>query len=1454
MHIMKVVNKRILAISLAVMLFATSLCGVGVNASEPQSLGGATQELQVAVLSEPRVFPQSMIAHGPAFNQVVGSDIAMLSESQAILDAAIDEIIRQAPDVLLVPGNLTREGEVAAHEHLAGRLNDLRAALPEINIYVINGSRDINNHSARSFATGEPVLVPSATPEMFRNIYSGLGYGDETSVYFTPASGHEGANSYAARPAPGFTVIAIDTATGAIGLELLGWITEQAQAAQSRGDTVIAFMHHSLVPHSSIQSTLFSNTIIDEYESLGATLAGLGIRYVFTSAMRANNIAQFTVDGNTLTDISTASLTAYPSPIRFANFTRGVNAENRMTETVEISTQLIQSIHYIDPSTGQNINNLTEYGSRMVTPDVVVSLILDSGLYDMLHDALDEMEATEFVNNRGVRHTGLRAFIESALPVEDEYGNPLSNCIGDVFIDVLREVLPTTEAEGMDLGGIGILWYEIPQNRIRVRLLGGFAGNVFMTDANIRNHLVNPAFTQLNNNLIVDRTIVNEVIDQLGHDLLNMNVYPLPVPDGEGGYTSAGDQHTLFDLVRHAYLSHLAGDEQPEQWMLDVIEHMNDGGPLVGAMVDLVLMNLGVALDNVLHTVIINTGALVTSDLLGTAGRLAVVAFLGNNLGSIMSGFGFSAVEMVGELGDILSEEELGEFATMLTDTFLGLLVNYGYPNDNFTTLHWIGGEVIIIVPVDRAALRALIAEANQLNQVDYTPETWAVFAAALSGAEGVYNDVDATQAEVDAAVSNLQVAMDNLEEAVIIIPVDRGALRALIAEANQLNQVDYTPETWAILEGALIAAEGVYNDVDATQAGVNAAVINLQNAIDNLEEVVIIVPVDRAALRALIAEANQLNQADYTPGSWAVFATARSGAQAVYNDSDATQVQVDNAWQSLNTAMTGLVLNQNQPPEPPPGFTVISTENQLRAMTRRGHYWLANDIELTRRWTPIARFSGTLDGNGNVIRNLEVSGSLDQGMFRRLESGATIRNLEIQVGPAGVRGTTRVGVLAGRADRAYISGIRIQIGHNGVVGNRDVGGLIGRVSRSVIMNSLVYGQNGPAEVYLYHPEPDSVIAVRGNNRTRSNVGGLVGELDRSTVSRSASYVNVTGYTHVGGFVGSLRSSGISNSFARGYVLGRTVYLRFTHSRGERIGGFIGVSQGTGSWIENVYSTGVVESNGRRRINPFIGQASSVLLVSGVSFYNRDAALMGTVSTQDMHNIRAYQGVGSIRGSVVGESRDNLMSRETFTTQGAFWNFYTLWIMGLHHGTPSYTPTFPHFSTGVGALEIMNMDSEMWVERPIELSAEIEEESLADNIVRVSVTIYNHGNEGERADRLHLLNTLPRGVTFVPNSVRVVTENANGEEVRTNVARNTSGISVRGHSFNATTGNLEVRLGDLRLFGDEMIVLEFDVALAPVAIGADASTITTVTAGRVSQTSPDNITTVTVESEGTVVE
>ncbi|MFA6670615.1 MAG: FIVAR domain-containing protein, partial [Bacillota bacterium] len=68
---------------------------------------------------------------------------------------------------------------------------------------------------------------------------------------------------------------------------------------------------------------------------------------------------------------------------------------------------------------------------------------------------------------------------------------------------------------------------------------------------------------------------------------------------------------------------------------------------------------------------------------------------------------------------------------------------------------------------VDKSELEAAIAAAGELDEADYTAETWGVFASAMEAAEAVMVDEEATQEEVDNALAELNSAVDALEEVV---------------------------------------------------------------------------------------------------------------------------------------------------------------------------------------------------------------------------------------------------------------------------------------------------------------------------------------------------------------------------------------------------------------------------------------------------------------------------------------------------------------------------------------------------------------------------------------------------------------------------------------------------------------------------------------------------------------
>ncbi|MGI5858605.1 MAG: FIVAR domain-containing protein, partial [Tepidanaerobacteraceae bacterium] len=66
---------------------------------------------------------------------------------------------------------------------------------------------------------------------------------------------------------------------------------------------------------------------------------------------------------------------------------------------------------------------------------------------------------------------------------------------------------------------------------------------------------------------------------------------------------------------------------------------------------------------------------------------------------------------------------------------------------------------------------------------------------------------------------------------------VDKSELASVIESVYELNEADYTEESWNNLMEALTAAETVMEDEEATQEMVDEAVAGLNEAIEALEE-----------------------------------------------------------------------------------------------------------------------------------------------------------------------------------------------------------------------------------------------------------------------------------------------------------------------------------------------------------------------------------------------------------------------------------------------------------------------------------------------------------------------------------------------------------------------------------------------------------------------------------------
>ena len=235
----------------------------------------AVAQTKIAVLTDTHVIaPELYESDSQAWQNKLASDRKLLDYSQRIFDYLVDKFKsgEDKPDLLLLTGDLTKDGELLSHQYVAGRLKELKAA--GVKVYVIPGNHDIDNSSAESYNGATTTKVESVTSEGFASLYADYGYSNTTR---DPNS-----LSYAAEPVEGLMLIGIDSHTGALPSGTLDWVCKQAQKAYNEGKQVIAMMHHPLFPHILGADMYVSSATVADYATVRNSLADAGVRVVLS--------------------------------------------------------------------------------------------------------------------------------------------------------------------------------------------------------------------------------------------------------------------------------------------------------------------------------------------------------------------------------------------------------------------------------------------------------------------------------------------------------------------------------------------------------------------------------------------------------------------------------------------------------------------------------------------------------------------------------------------------------------------------------------------------------------------------------------------------------------------------------------------------------------------------------------------------------------------------------------------------------------------------------------------------------------------------------------------------------------------------------------------------------------------------------------------------------------------
>ena len=290
--------KRFFACLLAVCILAVSVPLCAIAAEEPLRflLAADTHFRCAADLGETSdTYAEYML--DPETFSYASTQGQMDYESEAILAALLQAFTASDAPYLLIAGDLTC-GKRASHLAFAEYLRKTQQESGK-QIFVTVG-----NHDCAAESSDDRISM-----EEFREIYADFGFRQALSR-------HDASASYAVDLDDRYRLLAIDSCIygeddGKLGTAVFRWIKEQVQQARQDGKTLIAMMHHSLLPHYELQP------MIDNWRYFAAWFADHGIQTVLTGHIHANDISSTVSDrGNTLYDIQTGALISSPNTYR----------------------------------------------------------------------------------------------------------------------------------------------------------------------------------------------------------------------------------------------------------------------------------------------------------------------------------------------------------------------------------------------------------------------------------------------------------------------------------------------------------------------------------------------------------------------------------------------------------------------------------------------------------------------------------------------------------------------------------------------------------------------------------------------------------------------------------------------------------------------------------------------------------------------------------------------------------------------------------------------------------------------------------------------------------------------------------------------------------------------------------------------------------------------------------
>ena len=319
----------ILVFMLACLLLAQS----SLTAAHAESSSSPEDSLTLFVASDLHYLSPRLVTQGAAYEKAAApEDGANLRDINEIIDAFVDELIAEKPDVVLLTGDLTLNGDRASHEDLAEKLARIDPGVTRV--YVIPGDRDINNPHASRFEGDQALPMDSVTAEEFAEIYASFGLsliGEDKDFSL----------DYAVQSPVGPWILMLDTnlyaenldmgepnLSGRVDEKLFPWIKQMGQRAKEAGHPLITVTHQNLYRHNPRWTTGY---VLENNSKFFEWIFSLGVKLHFSGHIRIQDIVSY--EG--VSEVTSQALCLYPHQYGVLRYEKG--AMEYTTQTLDMA-------------------------------------------------------------------------------------------------------------------------------------------------------------------------------------------------------------------------------------------------------------------------------------------------------------------------------------------------------------------------------------------------------------------------------------------------------------------------------------------------------------------------------------------------------------------------------------------------------------------------------------------------------------------------------------------------------------------------------------------------------------------------------------------------------------------------------------------------------------------------------------------------------------------------------------------------------------------------------------------------------------------------------------------------------------------------------------------------------------------------------------------------------------